>query len=142
MPKKAPLVFIDTNVWFSAFYGSKNSEKILKAYIEGKIRAVICRKVLKELVRNIEAKVPGAFVPLKKFLELTSPVIIQDPSVIQTGVRTLVDKKDQVILQSAVSLKVKYFITGNLKDFNVGGIRKKYGIKVMSPGEAVRVLFD
>ena len=39
--KSGPLkIFIDTNIWFSFFYGSNNCEKLINAHAEGKIKAV------------------------------------------------------------------------------------------------------
>jgi putative PIN family toxin of toxin-antitoxin system len=133
-------VFIDTNVWFSAFYGSPNSEKIIKAHTEGKINAAISHTVLWELAKNINQKIPQAFRPLKKFLEYAPPMIITDPKTISENVRGLVEAKDQKIFQAAVNSKADLFVTGNLKDFNIPEIHKKFKIKVVSPQEAAKYL--
>jgi len=136
----APRIFIDTNVWFSAFYGSNNAEKILKAHIDGKIKAVICQQVLKELVRNVKKKIPRALVPLKRFLEYAPPIIVKMPSEINIMIEKFSDPKDKAILQSAYEAETKMFVTGNIKDFNKLEIRKRFNIEILSPLEAVKKL--
>ena len=133
MPKSPPLVFIDTNVWFSAFYGSENAEKLIKAHIDGKIKAVISRKVLTELTRNIKGKIPQALPNLKKFLEAAPPIVLKDPLKISQNVKKSVNQKDRIIFQSALDAKIPLFVTGNLKDFNAL-------TKVISPKKALGIL--
>ena len=129
-------IFVDTNVWFSAFYGSTASEKIVTAHIQGLIKAVISQQVLDELVKNIATKIPPALSPLKTFLETTPPEIIPNPSTIPQLVQNLAHPKDLPILASAHQAKVKYFITGNTKHFNLQQIKTKTGIYILSPAQA------
>lgn len=133
-------VFIDANVWFSAFYGSPNSEKIIKAHVEGKITAVISQMVLTELAQNINRKIPQAFKPLKRFLESAPPIIVANPKIISKNIMNLVETKDQRIFQAAVNSKINLFVTGNIKDFNIPEIYKKLKIRIVSPREAVKYL--
>ena len=135
-----PKVFIDTNVWFSAFYGSRNAEKLIKAHIEGKIKAVISQQVLEELVRNVEKKIPKAKDPLKDLLEAAPPSIIKDSLKISKAVGKWVNIKDQKIFQTAVNAKVDIFVTGNIKDFSAANLEKEFGIKILSPKKAVNKL--
>lgn len=128
-------VFIDTNVWFSAFYGSKNAEKLIKAHIEGEISAIISQQVLHELVRNISAKVPRAVKPMEKLFKSAPPKIYKDPQKIDKTLRSLVDSKDQVIFQAAVNSGTKIFVTGNIKDFDVEKIKKLLGVEILTPNQ-------
>ncbi len=126
-------VFVDTNVWFSAFYGSKNAEQILKMHVENKIKVVISKFVLNELVKNIKQKIPQATSALEKFLESVPPKIINNPSKIQVVIKQNVDKKDQFIFQAAANYNANYFVTGNLKDFNLKVLEKEFDIRILSP---------
>jgi len=134
MPTSPPLVFIDTNVWFSAFYGSPNSEKIIKAHIEGKIKAVVSRQVLRELVTNINKKMPKAMSPLKRLMEFAPPMVVENANFVSPMVAKYVHQKDQIIFQSAINSKSEMFITGNIKHFNANNISN---IIIVAPKEAV-----
>ena len=132
-----PKVFIDTNVWFSYLYGSKNCESLANAHTQGKIKAVISRQVLEEIVRNLKEKIPTAIPVFEKFIETTPPAIIKDPLKVSKKISELASHEDIFILGSAFSAKVKCFVTGNVKDFNVEKIFKTFGIKVLTPNQAV-----
>lgn len=140
MRDATPLVFIDTNVWFSAFYGSENSEKLIKAHIRGDIQAIISRQVLKESVKNVSSKIPNVQTPLKRLLVAAPPVITPDPEDVSVHVSTSVDKKDQGIFQAAINAKVRLFVTGKIKDFNREKIKKTFNMTVVSPKEAIAIL--
>ena len=137
---KTPTVFIDSNVWFSAFYGSTNCDKITKAHTENKIKAVISQKVLQEIVKNFTQKMPNALDPFIKSVSVSPPKIIRNPLKIPKYVKSLAHPKDQTILSSAILAKVNYFITGNTKHFKVDEIKKKTKIKVVTPNQAVEIL--
>lgn len=133
-------VFVDTNVWFSAFYGSKNSEKILQAHIEGRIKSVISQEVLEELVRNIKQKVPDALGPLQKFLENSPPEVVRTSEKVPRAFKSLIHPKDQIIFNSAQKGKTSIFVTGNVKDFDREKLYKLTKIKILTPKEFVKEL--
>lgn len=137
MSKPPPHVFIDTNVWFSAFYGSPNAEKVVRAHIESNIQAVISKQVLEELISIISRKIPEAITPLKKLLKTTPPIIVKDPQKISALVHNNVDPKDQAIFQAAIEAKVTYFITGNTKHFSISKIKAHTDITILTPKQAV-----
>lgn len=126
-------VFIDTNVWFSAFYGSENCKNIIVKHISNKFQGVISQDVLNELIRNVADKIPQEIPTLKKLLEAKPPKIIKSPEKIDKKLKAYVDFKDQHIFQSAINSKCDYFVTGNLKDFNIKKLEELYEIKVISP---------
>ncbi|MBM3284225.1 putative toxin-antitoxin system toxin component, PIN family [Candidatus Gottesmanbacteria bacterium] len=139
MPSDTPKVFCDTNVWFSAFYGSKNCEKLLNAHINRKIMAVISKQVLEELIRNFREKLPQALSIFQEFITSCPPEIIIDPKTINPKVKNLVSPEDGPIFTSAIIGRVDYFITGNRKDFKIARLEKLTGIKILSPKQAVRL---
>lgn len=133
-----PKVFIDTNVWFSAFYGSRNAEKLIKAHIEGKIQVVISQQVLEELVRNIKKKIPSAVKPLEDFMQSAPPKIVKNPIKISEGVKKWVDLKDQKNFQAAINASARFFVTGNTKHFSIKNLGKNFGVKILNPKQATK----
>ncbi len=130
-------VFIDTNVWFSAFYGSKTCQKVVGGHLAGKINAVISQKVLKELVKNLQKKIPRAIPNFQRTFINVPPKIVPDPLEINKNLKSLVELKDQKIFCSAYSAKVDYFVTGNIRHFQVKKLEKLTGIKILTPKQAV-----
>lgn len=134
------IIFTDTNIWFSALYGSDNCEKILKAHLAGKVKIMISEGVLIELTRTIKLKAPHALKTLEKLLRISPPIISRKVINIPRKYSDLADKKDLPILLAAHALETKIFITGNLKDFNITQIEKTLEIKILSPKELVDLL--
>lgn len=140
MPERTIRIFIDSNVWFSSFYGSENCQKLTKAHQEGKIIAVISTRVLEEIVRNVKKKIPHHFSDLQNFLLAVPPEIVPNPQNIPQKLIGLVSPGDLPIFVSAVQAKVDYFVTGNIKDFSVKKLEKLTEIKILTPTEAVHIL--
>lgn len=136
----APKIFLDTNVWFSALYGSKNCQKIIDAHTEGKITAVVSREVLTELLRNLKLKIPHVFAAFEQILISSPPEIITDPQEVSKQMKLLIHQKDQGIFAAAILAEVDYFVTGNIKDFQRTKLQKLTKIKIMTPKEAVEEL--
>jgi putative PIN family toxin of toxin-antitoxin system len=130
-------IFIDTNVWFSAFYGSENAEKIIKAHINGQIKAVVSQQVLEELVKNISTKLPAAIPGLQRLMESAPPMIVSNPYKITEEYKLLAGPKDLPILISASQANIKYFVTGNIKDFDLLKIKDELYIDILTPKEFV-----
>src|SRR3989344_857543 len=101
MKNKTPRVFIDTNVWFSAFYGSPNCLQIVEFHKDGKIKAFVSQKILQELTKNIKLKLPRAFQLLETLLLNAPPEIVSDPPSLDKRIINLIDIKDQKIFCSA-----------------------------------------
>lgn len=139
MTNVTPSVFLDSNVWFSIVYGSSNCEKIIKAYTDERIIAVISQQVLEESIRNIKEKIPQKLISFQKLFSSNPPVMVPDPESIDNKIKDLVDSKDQSIFTSAILAEVDYFVTGNIKDFQRTKLQKLTKIKIMTPKEAVKV---
>ena len=71
-------------------------------------------------------------------MQVSPPLVVADPTTVSQNIKTNVDFNDQLIFQSAVSAKVKYFVTGNTKDFEVSNLQKIYKIAILTPSEAVQ----
>lgn len=131
---KKTRVFIDSNVWFSAFYKEGVCSQLLRNLTKLSYEIVISELVLEEVIRNIKEKIPKALSLVIEYLNNIRPTVVKIPnkSVI-SQYKTLAEEKDLPILVSAVEFKCLYFITGNMKDFKVDLIRKKTGLKVLTP---------
>lgn len=140
MKRDIPRVFLDSNIWFSAFYGSSNCGKLVNAHIVDTVKAVVSRQVIEESVRNIKEKNPRMLAAFQNSLINHPPEIIADPDRINPKIKESVDSKDQPIFSSAVKARVKYFITGNAKDFQIKKLERITGIKVITPKEAVEMM--
>ena len=133
-------IFTDTNIWFSALYGSANCEKILQAHLSGKVKITISEDVLTELIRTVKTKAPQALKTLERLLRISPPIISRKVIGIPRKYLNLADSKDLPILLAAHEAGVKVFVTGNIKDFNQALVEKKLGIKIITPKQAVQLL--
>jgi len=133
-------LFLDTNVWFSAFHGSANCTKLLKAHTQGIFIAVISQQVIEEAVKNIREKMPVLLPRFEQFMMENPPQVVTNPGKINSKIVKLVDRKDQSLFTAAISDKVDFFVTGNIKDFSVEKLEAKTGIKTITPREAVELL--
>lgn len=140
MPSAIPRVFLDSNVWFSAFYGSKNCEKLIQAYKDGRINVAISHQVIEETVRNLKEKLPHLLTLFKEWISSYPPEVVIDPKLIDPKIKNLVAEEDQPIFCSTILAGVDYFVTGNIKDFSIKKLEKITGIKILTPKKAVRFL--
>lgn len=127
-------VFIDSNVWFSAFYKKGLISELLEKLNNEKYEVLISQLVLEEIIVNIKDKLPSILSLVYNFFQEYPVTIVKNSSMDELKNHfDLADKKDLPILTSALNYKCNYFITGNIKDFEVGKIKKKYGLKVLTP---------
>lgn len=133
-------VFLDSNVWFSAFYHSQNCEVLLHSHKDKKIMIVISAQVLEETTRNIKEKIPHQLSNFQAFLLADPPEMVADPKIFPPDVIRAVSPEDRPIFTSAVTANVDYFITGNIKDFKRNARKKIGNVTVLTPKEAVKRL--
>lgn len=131
-------VFLDTNIWFSAFYGSDNCRNIIELHAQKKIEVAVSRLVVQELTQNLGNKFPQGLKLVADFFSKFPPEMANDCFEIDRKFKNLADIKDLPILLSAYSVKVEYFVTGNIKDFAVKKIFDKLKIKVLTPKDFAR----
>lgn len=129
-----PSIFVDSNVWFSAFYKEGICSKLLEN-IKSLGRSVfISELVLEEVMRNIQLKIPNTLSFFINYLKENKTNVLKNPPItklLQYG--GLAEKHDLPILVSAIEYKCDYFITGNLKDFDLKKIQKRSKIILISP---------
>lgn len=133
-------VFIDSNVWFSAFYKEGACSRILKQVVIPDWNIVISEIILEEIVRNFRLKIPKTLPIVLEYIQKIKPVVIKNPSASQLyKYRELAEKHDLPILVSAIEYGCTYFLTGNLKDFNITKIKQESKIILISPKEFQKI---
>lgn len=133
-------VFLDSNVWFSAFYHSQNCEMLVQTHKDKKILIVISLQVIEETSRNIKEKIPHQLSNFQTLLLADPPKMVADPEIIPPDIMHAVSPEDQPIFTSAVAADVDYFVTGNIKDFKRNAQKKIGKLTVLTPKEAVERL--
>lgn len=134
-------VFIDSNVWFSAFYKKGVCSRLLRHLYKKSWEVVISELALDEIIRNIKEKIPNALMLIVEYIERTKPVVVKNPSKEKLmKFESLVAFDDLPILISAIEYDCDYFITGNIKDFEVDKIKNKFGLRVMTPSDFFKLL--
>ncbi len=133
-------IFIDSNVWFSAFYKKGLPFRLLEKLTKKKHKVVISELVLEEVIRNVKEKLPQVSSLVQQFFLNYPLTVIKNPSSKELrGFSQLAERKDVPILTAAVNYKCRYLITGNTKDFKISKIEKKYKLKVVKPRKALEL---
>lgn len=134
-------VFIDTNVWFSAFYKEGTCSKLLRLLEQSSHEIIISELVLEEIIHTIKQKIPEVLPLVIQYIDVIKPTVVKDPEkklVMQQN--NLADKKDIPILVAAIEFNCEFFITGNIKDFKVEEIFDKHKLKVLRPADFLKLL--
>ena len=132
-------VFIDSNIWFSAFYKEGSCSKLLENIKSLGWKVFISELVLEEVIRNIQLKIPNTLSFFVNYLKENKIVVLKNPpSKLLTQYKKLAKFEDLPIIVAAVESKCNYFITGNIKDFNLTLINKINKIKILTPAEFLK----
>lgn len=131
-------VFIDSNVWFSAFYKEGVCSRLLKIVESSEFQINISELVLEEIIRNIQLKIPTALPHSLNYLKNNKIVVLKNPNIsLLEKYKKLAHFEDLPIIISAFESNCDYFITGNIKDFNIVLINKISTIKILTPSEFI-----
>jgi predicted nucleic acid-binding protein len=134
-------IFIDSNVWFSAFYKKGVYSNLIETLCKLNFEIVICELVLEEILKNIREKIPDALPLVIEYLKIVKPTVVKNlKKEVALKYKNLASLKDIPILISAFEYQCQYFITGNIKDFKVNLIEKKLNLKILKPAEFLRIL--
>ena len=137
------VVVLDTNVIISGLYSKRGaSYQLLKAAISGDLRYAISPLVALEYEGKIHQKIEVGFLSVSKgdcgrildaLFAMAKPV--WKPLQVRP---VLIDPSDDKILECAISGNCTHIITFNKRDFPTV-VTRPYGIKVMTPGEFLRI---
>lgn len=132
-------VFIDSNVWFSVFYKEGSCSKLLEDIKSLGWKVFISELVLEEVIKNIQLKIPNTLSFFVNYLKENKIIVLKNPSPKSlTQYKKLAKFEDLPIIISTVESKCNYFITGNIKDFNLTLINKINKIKIFTPAEFLK----
>ena|SRR3990167_739639 len=138
---KKSRVFIDSNIWFSAFYKKGVCSELLSYLHKTSWEMVICELVLEEIVRNIKEKIPQALALVIEYFNSVKPTVAKNPLKYEIpAYKGLASIHDLPILISAIDYKCAYFITGNTKDFRSSRIKERFGLQIMAPSDFKKLL--
>lgn len=138
---KKTAVFIDANIWFSAFYHEGVCSELLRLLTQSTYAIIISEQVLEEIIRNIKKKIPDILALAIEYLKEIKPIVVKNPS--ESGIeqyRNLAEFKDLPILAAAIRYQCRYFITGNIKDFRTKQIKAKTGLEIITPAHFLSLL--
>ncbi len=111
--KKVKIV-IDTNIFVSAFLGSKNARLVLKEAIEGDFLIVMSKGQLREIKEVLYRPKFNKYITPAEVDELISLLSIKAiVPVIYEKIIDCRDPKDNMILEEAVYGNAQYVITGD-----------------------------
>ena len=134
-------IFIDSNVWFSAFYKKSVCSNLIETLHQINFEIVICELVLEEILKNIKEKIPDALSLVIEYLKIIKPTVVKNlKKEVALKYKNLASLKDIPILISAFEYRCQYFITGNIKDFKVKLIEKELNLKIIKPAKFLRIL--
>lgn len=135
-------VFIDSNVWFSAFYKEGICSRLLRLLSDSSHEIVISEQVLEEIIKNIQEKIPQALTLVIQYMDTVKPTVAKNPSrPLLPRYNKLADKKDLPILISAIEYRCDYFITGNIKDFKIQQ-GSKTTLKIYTPSQFIQTYIN
>lgn len=112
----SPLVFLDSNVLFSAAVGGEVFDLLFELGRRGKVRFVTSGTCALEAQRNLERKRPDRAEALAGILRAAPPADV-DPSEHVAWARSLVGDADAHVLAAARSLVAVTLVTGDLTHF-------------------------
>jgi predicted nucleic acid-binding protein len=140
MRKQRLKVFLDTSALIAGVASSRGAARAVLQLAEiGLIEVIVSRQVIVEADRNIEEKLPKMLDDYREFMELLSPVLIDDPH--QKDVERflkVINYDDAPILASAVGSGADFLITWDRKHFIGKNIHIHSNLKIVTPGEFLK----
>lgn len=140
MRKQRPKVFLDTSALIAGIASAKGAARaVLQLAETGLIEVIVSRQVIVEADRNIEDKLPEMLSEYREFIELISPVLIDDP--LQKDIKrflAVINPDDAPILAAAVNADADFLITWDRKHFIGKNIHIHTDMKIVTPGEFLK----
>lgn len=136
---KKPRVFLDSNVVFSGLYSSQGPPGIIvQRHAEGRLKVVISRQVLHEVVRTVTERLPRALPTLRAFLENAPPEICADARPREAAKwMEFLHAEDAAILAAAVAARPDYFVTGDRHFIDNPLIARKARLFIVTPARFI-----
>ncbi|MEG6522471.1 putative toxin-antitoxin system toxin component, PIN family [Desulfotomaculum sp. 1211_IL3151] len=130
-------VFFDSSVLIASLASPEGASNMLLSLCEmGLIIPVISEKVVTEVVRNIEKKLPHCLPHYHSLFKIL-PFELADPTdELLKEAERLINKKDADILAAAINSKVDYLVSLDKHFFEADF--SSLNIKAYSPGELLK----
>lgn len=112
-------VFLDSNILFSiAYTGKEKSRSYLIYEIQsiGNLEVYLSNLVCREAIFNIKIKKPERLILLNELIK-KSKILADVLADIKHELLNSLPQNDRIILATAISNRMDYFITGNSNDF-------------------------
>jgi|WetSurMetagenome_2_1015567.scaffolds.fasta_scaffold125913_3 uncharacterized protein len=124
-------VVIDTNVFISYLWGSRNAEMIAELLFSGKIRSVVSDAMLNELTMvGKRGKFRGRFSEeiLTDLCNAYHDISITVKP--QGNISVVADIKDNIFIECAIEVEADFIITGDQHLLEIGNYK---GIQIVTP---------
>lgn len=136
--RKELFVVLDTNIFISYLWGSKNAEEIAELLFAGRIHPVVSEAILNELLsvgnrgKFKDRFSPDVFCLLYDAYRDISLVVVPKKKISASK-----DQKDNIFLECAFEAKADYIITGDQHLLEIGDYE---GIHIVSPTEFLKII--
>ena len=133
-------IFLDTSALIAGIASSKGSARAVLQLAEmGLIDIVVSQQIIIEADRNIEAKLPEMVNEFREYIQLLSPLLIEDPSPDEVRrYSSIINPEDAPILAAAVSSGANFLLTWDKKHFINRKIQLSSELKIATPGEFLK----
>ena len=135
--KKELIIVIDSNIFISYLWGSKNAQEIAELLFAGRIHPIVSDAILHELI-NVgnrgkfkERFSPDLFRALYEAYRDISSVIVPKKKISASR-----DHKDNIFLECALEAKADYIITGDQHLLEIGNYE---GTQIVTPAEFLKM---
>src|SRR5437867_9340876 len=129
-------VFVDTNVLFSALHSPTGTPaRLIDLSVDGRFQIIVSQRILTELIRTTEAKLPLELANLSNMLMGAALRVVSNPP--RDAVDALLNKvnpQDAPILAAALAAQADYLVTGD-RIFLREARKAQIAIAVLSPRE-------
>ncbi len=135
--KKELSVVIDTNVFISYLWGSKNAEEIAELLFIGRIRPVVSEAILLELLsvgnrgKFKDRFTPDVFRSLYDAYKDISLVVVPEKKITASK-----DQNDNIFLECALEVRADYIITGDQHLLKIGVYES---VHIVTPAEFLKI---
>ena len=127
-------VFVDTNVLFAALHSTKGPPALLvDMAAHGRYQMVLSQRVLRELIRVVERKLPSEIAHLRDLVLTAVPEIVANPAASEIKeISHQINAQDAPIIAAAIAADVDYFITGD-QTLRTEALSLSTRLRVLSP---------
>jgi predicted nucleic acid-binding protein len=142
-PNPQRSVFLDSSVLYAAVFSATGpARRLLLKGLQGSITLSISEFVLEETKRNLVKNAPAALPFLTIIADLLAPQVTNPTKAAVLKAAQVVHLKDAPIVAAAAKAKADYLATHDVKHLltHAPAIDKAYGITVLAPADALRIL--